>query len=429
MESGGRWRRASRCSVPTLAGAFASLMRLIVLCGVVDALVLMAAGSAVATGLGPNAPITFRLFPATNPWNADVSQLPVHPLSDAYLANIGLDTGLHPDFGTTWNGAPNGIPYVVVTKDCRRVPVSFYYADESDTGRYLLPRNPPIEGGSRSTGDRHILVLDRDRKLLHELYDARYDAKARRWRAGSGAKWDLRTNCVRPDGWTSADAAGLPMLPGLVRYDEVRRGEITHALRFTVAQTQRAYLFPATHFASWSSDPTLPPMGLRVRLRADYPLDGFSRPVRIILAALKKHGMIVADNGAPWFISGAPDPRWNDDALHQLGRVKGSDFEVVDTSSLEPAKPLVRVGRATVIRVRGSIRRWGWFTDPKGDAWTARVDYGDGTQHRSLTITADKRFRLVHRYTKRGRFRVRVWVTNGDGVTGSRSFVVNVRRR
>lgn len=390
---------------------------------------LLHPGSGDATGLGANRAITFRLFPASNPWNADVSGLPVHPLSDTYLRSMGLDTGLHPDFGTTWNGAPNGIPYVIVKRTQHRVPVSFYYGDESDPGPYPIPRSAPIEGGPAGDGDRHIIVVDRDRRVLYEVYDARYDARGKRWRAGSGAVWDLRANTVRPYGWTSADSAGLPILPGLVRYDEVRRGEIRHALRFTVSRTQRAFVYPATHFASSSTDASLPPMGLRVRLRADYPLAGFSRPVRVILRALKKHGMIVADNGGPWYISGAPDPRWNDDALHELSRVSGRDFEVVDTSSLEPRRPLVYAGRGATLRRGDSLRRWVVFADPGGGPWRARVTWGDGSPSQTLPVTGDQRLRLVHRFRRPGRHRVTVRVTNGAGVTGSRSFVITVRRR
>jgi len=389
---------------------------------------ILPAGRAV-TGVGADKPIGFRLFPASSPWNADVSDLPVHPLSPTYLAAMGLDTGLHPDFGTTWNGAPNGIPYVIVRRGQRRVPISFSYRDESDPGPYPIPRDAPIEGGSASDGDRHIIVLDKDRRLLYEVYDAHYDARHGRWRAGSGAIWDLRVNTVRPDGWTSADAAGLPMLPGLVRYDEVQRGEIRHALRFTVSRTQRAYLYPATHFASSSIDPTLPPMGLRVRLRADYPLDGFSRPVRVILTALKRYGMLVADNGGPWYISGAPDPRWNDDVLHELSRVRGRDFEVVDTGVLEPLRPLIYAGRGTTLWRGGTLRRRATFADPGGGGWTARVSWGDGSQSQTLRVSGDQRLRLVHRYTRPGRHRVTVRVTNAAGVTGSRSFLVTVRRR
>lgn len=286
---------------------------------------------APASVYGPGAPIDFPLFPANNLWNTDISSYPVDPRSDRYLASIGLDTGLHPDFGTVWEGRPIGIPYVVVSGNQPKVPISFYYGDESDPGPYPIPPDAPIEGGPNSDGDRHILVLDADHKLLYEVYDAHPAGGG--WEAGSGAVFDLTTNALRPEGWTSADAAGLPILPGLVHYDEVQRGEIRHALRFTVSQTQRAYRYPATHYASDSTDPDLPPMGLRVRLKAGIDTSGFPPEVRVILQALKTYGMFVADNGADWYISGAPDPRWDDDALHAIGGITGRDFEVVDTSA------------------------------------------------------------------------------------------------
>ena len=286
-------------------------------------------GGSGAQPLGANVAIAFRLFPADNPWNTDISSYPVHPLSSQYVASIGAGTGLHPDFGTVWDGAPNGIPYIVVAGDQARVPVSFYYASESDPGPYPIPAAAPIEGGPSSTGDRHVLILDATHRMLYELYDAH--PAGDHWEAGSGAIFDLTSNALRPEGWTSADAAGLPMLPGLVRYDEVASGEITHALRFTVDETQEAYIHPATHYASSNTDPSLPPMGLRLRLRADFDISGFPAKVQVILRALKKYGMIVADNGSSWYISGAPDPRWNDDELHTLSQVPGSAFEAVYT--------------------------------------------------------------------------------------------------
>jgi hypothetical protein len=217
------------------------------------------------------------------------------------------------------------------------VRVKFDYADESDHGPYPIPANVRIEGGRASTGDRHAIVVDRSSCRLYELY-ALYPG----WRAGSGAIWSLRSNRLRPAGWTSADAAGLPILPGLARYDEVARGAIRHALRFTVQRTRRAYVYPARHFASGLTDPALPPMGLRVRLKASFDVSRFPRHARVVLAALKRYGMIVADNGSSWYVSGAPDPRWSNDQLHTLGRVKGSDFEVVDTRSLR--NPAAGVG-------------------------------------------------------------------------------------
>ena len=268
------------------------------------------------------------VFPKTNPWNQRVDTLPVAGNSAEIISSIGAGTGLHADFGSgLWAGAPIGIPITVVGRRQAKSRVSFEYADESDRGPYPIPRNVKIEGGRSSTGDRHALIVDRNACRLYELY-ALYP-KSHGWRAGSGAIWNLRSNRLRPAGWTSADAAGLPILPGLARYDEVRRGVIDHALRFTVQRTRRAYVFPARHFASGSSDPSLPPMGLRVRLKASFDVGGYPRQARIVLVALKRYGMLVADNGSSWYITGAPDPHWSNDQLHTLGRVKGSDFEVV----------------------------------------------------------------------------------------------------
>jgi len=271
------------------------------------------------------------VFPANNPWNRRVDRLPVAANSAAIIDSIGADTGLHPDFGSgLWDGAPIGIPITVVGAGVPKSRVSFDYADDSDPGPYPIPASVKIEGGN----DRHALLLDSSTCKLYELYALQRSGSG--WHAGSGAIWSLRSNKVRPAGWTSADAAGLPILPGLARFDEVARGRIGHALRFTVEHTRRAYVYPARHYASDATDPSLPPMGLRVRLRADYPIAGFPRQARIVLQALKTYGMIVADNGSDWYISGAPDPRWSNDALHTLGRVPGSAFEVVDTSSLRP---------------------------------------------------------------------------------------------
>ena len=279
---------------------------------------------------GESADLAGRLvFPADNPWNTDVSGQPVDPSSATLIAACGL-RNLHPDFGTVWNGAPIGIPYVVVSGSQPRVPVTFGYADESDAGPYPIPPDAPIEGGPASSGDRHVLVIDADAWVLYELFAAYPEDGGARWRAGSGAIFDLKSNGLRPAGWTSADAAGLPIFPGLVRYDEVVvRGEIRHALRFTCPRTRRAYVAPARHWASSGDDPDLPPMGMRVRLRADFDVSGFPPSVRVILDALKKYGMFLADNGIGWFISGAPDARWDDEELGALKMVPSSAFEVV----------------------------------------------------------------------------------------------------
>jgi hypothetical protein len=270
-----------------------------------------------------------RVFPADNPWNTAVDQAAVDPNSAALIASIGLGTTLHPDFGAHWPKGPFGIPYVVVKGSQKKVKVSFTYASESDKGKYPIPKNAPIEGGSKSRGDRHVLVLDRDHWKLYELFNAKRVAGTTRWRAGSGAIFDLKSNKLRPAGWTSADAAGLPIFPGLVRYDEVKAGVITHALRFTVAETRKAYVSPARHYASDNTSADLPPMGMRVRLKADFDISGFPRQARIVLQAMKTYGMIVADNGSDWYVSGAPDKRWSDDQLGALKSVAGSNFEVV----------------------------------------------------------------------------------------------------
>ena len=276
-----------------------------------------------------------RVFPDHNPWNTDVSSYPLHPDSETFIESIGRANHLHPDFGTFWNGVPNGIPYMHVRDDQEKVPVTFYYEDESDPGPYPIPTDVPIEGGPASTGDRHVLVLDIDNCMLYELFDAWPVDGGRSWEAGSGAIFELTSNLLRPDGWTSADAAGLPIYPGLVRYEEVvERGEINHALRFTVSPTQRGYIHPATHYASSRTDPALPPMGLRVRMKASYDCSGFSLEVQVICTALKKYGMFVADNGSNWFISGAPDSRWSDENLADLKHIYGNAFEVVFTGEI-----------------------------------------------------------------------------------------------
>ena len=269
-----------------------------------------------------------QIFPADNPWNTDISKYPVHPNSRNYIRSIGWETSIHPDFG-----AGGGIPYVFVDKNQPKVDVRFEYKDESDPGPYPIPDNAPIEGGAGSTGDRHVIVIDKDARRLYELFAANKEADG--WKAGSGALWDLSSNNLRPKHWTSTDAAGLPVFPGLVRYDEAAKGKIPHALRFTVRKTQKGFISPARHFASRSSDPNLPPMGLRLRLRADFDTSKFSSTNRAILEALKKYGMILADNGSDWFITGAPDNRWSNDDLHWLKTVKGKDFEVVYTGEIE----------------------------------------------------------------------------------------------
>jgi len=276
-----------------------------------------------------------ELFPRDNPWNQRVDGLPLHSRSDAIVRSIGVDQGLHADFGSgRYEGRPIGIPYTTVSKRQKRVRVSFEYADESDRGPYPIPRNAPIEGGRSSDGDRHVIVVDRDRCKLYELFAAYPRSGGRSWRAGSGAIWSLKSNRLRPEGWTSADAAGLPILPGLARYEEARRGRIDHALRFTVSRSRRAYVYPARHFASSDDDPDLPAMGQRLRLKASFDISGYPRQSRIVLQALKEYGMIVADNGSDWTISGAPSSGWDNDDLRALSDVEGSAFEVVDETAL-----------------------------------------------------------------------------------------------
>jgi hypothetical protein len=274
------------------------------------------------------------ILPADNIWNIPVDSLPVHANSDAYIDTIGWDEVVHPDFGSgEWEGGPIGIPYVVVSGNQPKVNVDFDWPEESDPGPYPIPPDAPIEGGPDSDSDRHILVLDTDNCLLYETWNTWPDG-AGGWWAGSGALFDLTSNALRPDGWTSADAAGLPILPGLIRYEEVAAGEIHHAIRMTAPQTQAAYVWPATHFASDLTDAEYPPMGQRFRLKDDFDLSGFSLEVQVILRAMQTYGLILADNGSPWFISGAPDERWDNDVLRELRQVTGGDFEAVDVSSL-----------------------------------------------------------------------------------------------
>src|SRR5690349_15928854 len=297
--------------------------------------VALVVGGARAAALRlPSAP-RCPIFPATSAWNERVDALPVAANSAQLIASIGLNVGVHAGFGSgLWEGEPVGIPFDVVSRRTPPARVTFEDAGNSDKVPYPIPRSIHIQGGWQSTGDRHAILLDKDACKLYELY-ALYPGGSS-WRAGSGAVWNLRSNALRPAGWGSADAAGLPIFPGLARYDEVARGVIDHALRFTAARTRRQYVYPARHYASSSDDPSLPPMGLRVRLKASVDISGFPRQARIVLQALKSYGMILADNGSSWYISGAPNPKWSNDDLHTLGQITGADFEVVDTSSLHP---------------------------------------------------------------------------------------------
>jgi hypothetical protein len=297
---------------------------------IVAVAVLVCAGGTAQALRVPAAP-SCTVFPASNPWNKRVDRLPVAQSSGAIIGSIGAGTGLHADFGSGfWQGSPIGIPFDVVTRSTPRSHVTFQYEDESDHVGYPIPKRVHVEGGS----DHHALLLDKSACRLYEL--GGLERRSGRWHAWAGATWSLRSNRVRPAGWTSADAAGLPILPGLARYDEVRRGVIDHALRFTVQHTRRAYVYPARHYASDLTAPNLPPMGLRVRLKASFDVGPFPRQARIVLVALKRYGMIVADNGSDWYITGAPNRSWSNDQLHTLGVVKGSNFEVVNTTSLRP---------------------------------------------------------------------------------------------
>lgn len=291
-----------------------------------------------STGSGPDLGIGADMhgyvpFPASNPWNTPVDTAPVDPNSATLIASIGAGKSLHPDFGASWNGGPFGIPYMVVDNTTPLVPITFQYAGESDPGPYPFPANAPIEGGSASTGDRHVLVINRDTHKLYETFSS-YPQTNGSWQVGSGAVFDLSTGALRPMYWTSADAAGLPIFPGLVRNDEVQSGAINHALRFTVSKTRRAFVDPARHWASSDPSASLPPMGMRVRLKAGFDISTYPPSAQVILRALKKYGMMVADNGSDWYLSGAPSPQWNDNDLNTLKQLHGSDFEVVKMGTI-----------------------------------------------------------------------------------------------
>jgi len=303
---------------------------------------LAAAAATLALTGGAAAPPKLAgcpVFPASSVWNTPVDRLPVAANSAQLIASIGAGDHVHADFGSgLYDGSQIGIPFVAVHGT--RTPkshVTFDYADESDKGPYPIPANVLIEGAPAhaNEGDRHALIVDRDSCRLYELYALRRTGGG--YAAGSGAIFDLRSNRLRPAGWTSADAAGLPILPGLARWDgDAATGSIDHALRFTVERTRRAYIYPARHFASSSTDPALPPMGLRVRLKAGVDIASLPRQARIVAQAMKTYGLILADNGSNWYVSGAPSPHWSNDELHALGRLSGADFEVVDTSRLRP---------------------------------------------------------------------------------------------
>ncbi len=309
------------------------------------------------------------VLPANNIWNTRIDQLPVHPSSATWVSTIGASSPLHPDFGSgTYNGEPIGIPYTTVPGTQTKYPATFTYQDESDPGPYAIPLNAPIEGGSASTGDRHVISIDTDNCILYEIYAAYPQAAS--WQGGSGAIFNLLSSALRPATWTSADAAGLPIFPGLVRYDEILAGEIRHAIRFTVPHTQKAYVWPARHYASSLTGAQYPPMGARFRLKASFDISHFSTTNQIILRALQRYGMMLADNGSSWFISGTPDARWNNDDLHALTGIAGSNFEAVDVSP--------------------------WMVDPNsGQALQTSVSVSVSPSSASVAVNAQRQFSAI----------------------------------
>jgi len=293
-----------------------------------------ASGPSASPSGSPSAAAGCGTFPADNVWHADVSRLPVNPNSAAWVASMGADRGAHPDFGSgTVDGAPFGIPVTAVPAGQAKVPVTFEYGDESDPGPYPIPAKALVEGGPNADGDRHVIAFDSAACKVWELFDA-HPLGNGSWRAGSGAVFDLRSNALRRSGWTSADAAGLSVYAGLVRYDEVAAGRIDHVIRMTAARTQKKFVWPARHAASSSTDPALPPMGAWFRLKASVDVSRFPAQARVVAEALKRHGAIIADNGSSWFISGTQDDRWSNDGLNALKSLKGSDFEAVDVSGM-----------------------------------------------------------------------------------------------
>lgn len=313
-------------------------MKKVLVCGVLGALLTVGCGGSSQTSSNPGSIAGCQVFPAWTPalaggnaeWNRDISGDAVDPNSAAYIAAMnGATRKLHPDFGSD---PTYGIPWVSVPGSQPTVPMAFQYASESDPGPYPFPPDAPIEGGASSTGDRHVLVIDHDNCKLYETYDSHLQGSG--WQCGSGAVFDFKSNTLRPDGWTSADAAGLPIFPGLVRLDEVQAGEIRHALRVTFSTTQMAYVHPATHQASSNTNASEPPMGLRLRLKASYDLSGFTGAPKVILTAMQKYGLIVADNGSDWYFTGETNTMWNDNELDPLKTVPGSAFEVVTVGKL-----------------------------------------------------------------------------------------------
>ena len=338
------------------------------------------------------------VLPPDNIWNTPVDQLPVLANSSSMVTTIGAGTGFHADFGSgTWDGGPIGIPFVTVGGTQTKYPATFLYADESDRGPYAVPLTAPIEGGSNSTGDRHAIAIDTTNCILYELYNAWPQVAS--WNADSGAIFDLTSNALRPLTWTSGDAAGLPILPGLVTYDEVLSGEIKHAIRFTAPRTRREFVWPARHYASSLTGSQYPRMGERFRLKASFDISPYPADMQIILRAMKKYGIMLADNGSAWYISGQPDARWNNDHLHTLGQLLGSNFEAVDatllridpnsgaaaqsgvTVAVSPSSTSVRTGRSKTFTatVTGAPNTVNWSVNGTagGDTVVGTVD-GNG---------------------------------------------------
>ena len=302
--------------------------------------------SGAATGAGTVgsgiAGTACRAFPANNYWHADISRLPRHPRSAAWLSHMSTGRDLHPDFGPSYGDGPDyGMPVTVVSGSHPKVAVSFGYASESDRVRYPFGRDTRIEGGRDSDGDRHAIVVDKARCRLYETWATR--ERSGRWYAGSGATWSLTSNALRPDEWTSADAAGLPILPGLLRWNEVRNGRVDHAVRFTTDVTSRHHIWPARHDAGSRDSWSYPPMGARFRLRASYSPTGFGPRAKVVVTAMKRHGLVLADNGSPWFFQGERNANWPDRMIAELKRIPASAFVAVDTSRLKASQDSARV--------------------------------------------------------------------------------------
>jgi len=375
-----------------------------------------------------------EVFPSNNIWNTPVDKLPVDPNSNHYVTTIGANVPAHPDFGSgLYAGGPIGIPFMTVPGTQPKVSVTFEYSDESDRGPYPIPANVPIEGGAQSSGDRHVLVIDHDNCILYEMWSS-YPQPDGSWQAGSGAIFHLKSNALRPAGWTSADAAGLPIFPGLVRYDEVAAGEILHAIRFTAPQTRNTYIWPARHEASELTAAYFPPMGQRFRLKANFDISAFAKPVQVILRALKKYGMILADNGSSWYLSGAPDNRWDNEVLHQITQLQGSDFEAVNESSLmvqtNSGQANVPGAGLAVTRVENAASYATGAISPgevvtlMGSGFTAGAHVTFDGHAAPILYTGSTQINLVTPYEIAGKTSTSMVVKAGGAVTSPRSVAV-----